>query len=185
MMLFLVLMQMLTAMLVMHILFIASNFIAVIFSGIVSMLMVLMYSILRAPDIAITEAAIGIATTTCLFTLTFVHLDHLRTKIGRSNFKELYSDIRKKIIIFCFGVLLFGTLLYLINELLVFSSLNPVKEDVTDFYIQNAKHDFGFPSIVTSIVAGYRAFDTLFETIIVMSASLGFRSLYNSSRDKE
>lgn len=47
-------------------------------------------------------------------------------------------------------------------------------------YVENTSKDFGFDSIVTAVVAGYRAFDTMFENVVIFTACYGFYTLLSS-----
>ncbi|HHY09751.1 MAG TPA: hypothetical protein GX528_04205 [Firmicutes bacterium] len=49
---------------------------------------------------------------------------------------------------------------------------NPVHNEVADRYINQAVADTGVPNTVTSIVLDYRAYDTMFETIVLFTAAL-------------
>ncbi len=48
----------------------------------------------------------------------------------------------------------------------------PAAEHVSDHYIKHAYHDDHTPNIVTVMIADYRSFDTLGETIVVFAAGL-------------
>ena len=54
---------------------------------------------------------------------------------------------------------------------------------ISGLYIKNAIKDFGFSSIVTAVVAGYRSFDTMFENVVIFTACYGFYVLL--TMDKE
>ena len=49
---------------------------------------------------------------------------------------------------------------------------NPVHNEVSERYINNALEDTGVLNMVTSIVLDYRAYDTMFETIVLFTAAL-------------
>ena len=51
---------------------------------------------------------------------------------------------------------------------------------IAGLYIKNAINDFGFSSIVTAVVAGYRAFDTMFENVVIFTACYWFYTLLSS-----
>jgi multicomponent Na+:H+ antiporter subunit B len=50
---------------------------------------------------------------------------------------------------------------------------NITNQHVANYYIENTNKDFGINSTVTAILAGYRAYDTLGETIVIFLAALG------------
>lgn len=43
---------------------------------------------------------------------------------------------------------------------------------VSEFYIENSVEDTHTPNIVTAVLADYRGFDTLGETLVIFTASL-------------
>lgn len=69
-------------------------------------------------------------------------------------------------------VALFGILLA-IAELPPYGMAdNPVHNQVSERYINNSLDDTGVSNMVTSIVLDYRAYDTMFETIVLFTATL-------------
>lgn len=49
---------------------------------------------------------------------------------------------------------------------------NPIHNQVSERYINKALGDTGVNNMVTSIVLDYRAYDTMFETIVLFTATL-------------
>ncbi|MDD4635046.1 MAG: hydrogen gas-evolving membrane-bound hydrogenase subunit E [Dehalococcoidales bacterium] len=49
---------------------------------------------------------------------------------------------------------------------------SPAAGNVSEFYIENSMEDMHTPNIVTSVLADYRGFDTLGETLVIFTASL-------------
>jgi len=49
---------------------------------------------------------------------------------------------------------------------------NPVHNQVSERYINEALEDTGVLNMVTAIVLDYRAYDTMFETIVLFTATL-------------
>ncbi len=49
---------------------------------------------------------------------------------------------------------------------------NPVHNQVSERYISDALDDTGVLNMVTGIVLDYRAYDTMFETIVLFTATL-------------
>ncbi len=48
----------------------------------------------------------------------------------------------------------------------------PANTHVSDHYIEHAYHDDHTPNIVTVMIADYRSYDTLGETVVVFTAGL-------------
>lgn len=49
---------------------------------------------------------------------------------------------------------------------------NPVHNQVSERYINGALEDTGATNMVTAVVLDYRAYDTMFETIVLFTAAL-------------
>ncbi len=138
--------------------FIRSNNILtiILLNGVFSLFTVLMYLLLDAPDVAMTEACVGVlASIFSVYTVKYIY---------KKNF--LFFDK--------FNPLLFG--LTSIIAILLMS----VTHDLPNFgqaafnpyYLENTAKDTGIPSVVTSILASYRGYDTLLETLVVLVGSL-------------
>jgi multicomponent Na+:H+ antiporter subunit B len=130
--------------------------------------MALFYAFLLAPDVAMTEAAIGAGVTTLLLLLTLaktVRTDPDRW-IERPNLP---------------AVVVFGALLVVLVATMVDPGGFPAVGDpgqmwenpgVTQYYIENAYEDTGVENAVTAVLAGYRGFDTFGEAVVVFSAGI-------------
>ena len=64
-------------------------------------------------------------------------------------------------------------ILWVIVELPPFGQAdNPAHNEVYERYVTDSKVDTGIPNMVTSIVLDYRAYDTMFETIVLFCAAI-------------
>jgi multicomponent Na+:H+ antiporter subunit B len=59
------------------------------------------------------------------------------------------------------------------------------KTEVGDHYVDNGRRDTGATNIVTSVVVGYRAFDTLGEVTVLFVAAAGLGAVLATIRRKE
>jgi multicomponent Na+:H+ antiporter subunit B len=62
---------------------------------------------------------------------------------------------------------------------------SPASEHVSDEYIEHAYHDAHTPNIVTVMIADYRGFDTLGETVVVFAAGMACFLLLRGNRRRE
>lgn len=130
--------------------------------GAFSLIMSTEYIILGAPDVAITEAAVGAGIST-VFLLSAIAL------VGSKEKKEAGRMFMPKILSFMGFLILAYTVVYMP----VFCDvLSPSRQNSMPYYISNSWKDIGIPNMVTSILASYRAFDTFGETIVVFTASI-------------
>jgi multicomponent Na+:H+ antiporter subunit B len=62
---------------------------------------------------------------------------------------------------------------------------NPVHNQVSERYINEALDDTGVLNMVTAIVLDYRAYDTMFETIVLFTATLAVVITLRTSKSGE
>jgi multicomponent Na+:H+ antiporter subunit B len=150
-------------------------FAVVVMSGIYSFLMATALVGFDAVDVAMTEAAVGAGISTVLL-LGAIHLT--RTDEARPLRKPLLP------LVVALGVgaaLIYGTL-----GLPAFSDpLAPIHVHVAPHYIQQAMAETGVPNVVTAVLASYRGYDTLGETIVVFTAGIGVIALLRRRRRRE
>lgn len=79
----------------------------------------------------------------------------------------------KNLLIFVIALLaIFGVLLA-VAELPPYGLAdNPIHNQVSERYINRSLDDTGVTNMVTGIVLDYRAYDTMFETIVLFTATL-------------
>lgn len=163
-----------------------STIICIVISNIISAVMVFIYCILQAPDISITEASIGTATSTVLFSLIYLYVRKISENENDNFYKQI--DIRQRLFVFILCILFYMLLVYVVQNLPIKQQVSDVNDvvRVSNLYIKYAIKDFGFSSIVTAVVAGYRAFDTMFENVVIFTACYGFYVLIKTDiRDSD
>jgi multicomponent Na+:H+ antiporter subunit B len=79
----------------------------------------------------------------------------------------LFED-KFKPFLFVYCALLAFILIYASGDLPEFGS-----PKFNHYYLQNSKNDTGIISVVASILASYRGFDTMLETLVILSAGMG------------
>lgn len=143
-------------------------FAVVMLAGIYGLLSASLFVALDAVDVAFTEAAVGagISPLLMLTTLAFT---------GR--FEQ--ANRRR------FGLVSFG-LVVIVGSLLILGSFDmppfgsadaPAHQHVAPRYLNDSMDEIGIPNVVTSVLASYRAFDTLGEVAVIFAAGLGVLSL--------
>jgi len=139
---------------------------SIIAFGAYSLGIAVIWVFLQAPDVGLTEAAVGAGVMTVLFLVTIaktVRPSDERT-LERVNFRAL-------------GVAV--ALVAVLSTTLV--ALPPVgaadsavaTDDVTRFYLDNAYDETQVKNAVTAVLAAYRGFDTLGEAVVVYAAGVG------------
>jgi multicomponent Na+:H+ antiporter subunit B len=121
---------------------------------------------LRAPDVGLTEAAVGAGVMTILFLLTIAKTAR---PAGERMFETL--DLRAAGVAIALVAVLSTTLFALPA---VGSADSAVATDeVTDYYLANSYDEAGVKNAVTAVLAAYRGFDTLGEAVVVYAAGIG------------
>jgi multisubunit Na+/H+ antiporter MnhB subunit len=93
--------------------------------------------------------------------------------------------MKKHVVTFLFFVL-FGILVYGILQMPTDPSVNaPSYNDATQYYFDNALSETGATNIVAAILADYRAFDTLGETIVLFTSIVAAASVLRSVKKKD
>jgi multicomponent Na+:H+ antiporter subunit B len=130
--------------------------------GIFSLVMAAMYLTLSAPDVAITEAAVGAGISTIMFLCALV----LTGREASSKPMKVFAPL---IVVFITG----GLLVYATLDMPAFGDPNaPIHQHLAPHYINESYNEIGIPNIVTSILASYRGFDTLGEVFVVFAAAM-------------
>nr|WP_040257238.1 DUF4040 domain-containing protein [Rickettsia hoogstraalii] len=148
---------------------------AVIAASIFSLLIGVSYLIMDAPDVAMTEAALGACLSTC------VYLNLLR-KLP----PDLKNIERTNIILASLICLLFVvTLAYMGLELPNYGDDNaPIHMHSSKYYLENTSRDIGVPSFVAAILASYRGYDTLGETSVILIAGIAVLLVFSKKLEK-
>lgn len=138
-------------------------FVAVMLSGIFSLLMATNFFVLDAADVALTEAAIGAGITTVLFlgalALTAEH--EKSVSMGRGLALVVVSVTTLLLIYATFDQPRLG------------DPMAPVHQHVAPWYLEMTPQLIGIPNVVTAVLASFRGYDTLGEVFVVFTACIG------------
>lgn len=158
-----------------RIIFLKDLFAVVMLFGIYSFLSALIFVSLDAVDVAFTEASVGAGISTVLMLGTLA-------LTGRTEKENQHSSLLPLVVVVVTGAaLIYGTL-----DMPPFGAAdNPIHEHVAPRYIEESPKEVGLPNMVTSVLASYRGFDTMGETVVVFSAAIGVLSLLGIRRRKE
>ena len=139
---------------------------AAIIFGAYSFLMCLLWTEMGAVDVAFTEASVGAGVSTVLF-FAAVHQTSRKVKPRKSG--RAFAKI-----IGLLAALLTGMVLVIAEaDFPGFADqFSPASLHLSPYYITQTLHDTNVPNIVTSVLADYRGFDTMFETAVIFTAGL-------------
>jgi multicomponent Na+:H+ antiporter subunit B len=149
----------------------------IIIMSVFSLLISLCYLLMDAPDVAMTEVALGSCLSTCVL-LNFI-------RAINSSPSDSYNHVRvilASILCLSFIVILTWVGFDLPEYGAIESSL---QSHISSYYIENTKSDIGLPSFVAAILASYRGYDTLGETAVILIAGLSVLLILSKQSSKD
>lgn len=147
------------------IIFTRNLFGAVVLAGGYSFLMATVMVALDAVDVAMTEAAVGAGVSTVLF-LGALHLTRTDEK------REIGPPIKAWPVVL--SLMVGGVLLHATEELPPFGDPDgAIHKHVAPHYLEHWEDEMDIPNVVTSVLASYRGYDTMGETVVVFTAGAG------------
>ena len=143
-------------------------FAVVVLAGAYSLVSAAMFVNLDAVDVAFTEAAVGAGISTVLFLATMAYLPGREKVLPSSG--RIGNAMAAGIICVFAGALLVAAAV----ELPAVGDPNaPAHVHVAPRYLTESGSFLHIPNVVTTVLASYRGFDTLGETVVVFTAGLG------------
>lgn len=149
-----------------------SLFAVVMLAGSYSFLMASVLVVLDAVDVAMTEAAVGAGVSTVIL-LASLHLTKSRE----------YSKPRSAVIPLFVTAITGAALVWGTWTLPPFGvATAPIHVHTSPRYLEEAREKRIVPNVVTAVLADYRSFDTLGETIVIFTAGMGIMMLLRTRR---
>lgn len=149
-------------------------FVAVMLTGIFSLLMAVNFFVLDAADVALTEAAIGAGITTVLF------LGALALTAEREKSIEKGRWLAMGVVIATTLILIYATF----ENPRLGDPQAPVHQYVAPWYLEQTPELIDIPNVVTAILGSYRGYDTLGELIVILTACIGVLFILGGRRGK-
>ncbi len=147
---------------------------AVILLGMYSLTAAGIFVVMDAVDVAFTEAAVGAGISTILLLGAMSQTTHTQKPLKQHNWAAL-------VFVTCTGALLiYGTL-----DMPGYGDANsPAQQhpQMARHFIEISGDEIGIPNVVTSVLASYRGYDTLGETVVVFTAGIAVLSLLGRRR---
>ena len=147
---------------------------AIIVFAAYSLGMALFYTLLLAPDVGLTEAAIGAGVTTILLLVTI-------TKTTRPATDRVFAAVNWPAAVVSAGLAVVLVALvvgatpaenFLGGTTPVTGAADTPGADVTGHYLAAAYEQTGVTNTVTAVLAAYRGFDTFGEAVVVFAAGV-------------
>ncbi len=135
--------------------------------GVYSLLSAALFTVMDAPDVAMTEAAVGAGVSTVLMLATLA-------RVGREEARRPTQPWLALTVTFVTG----AALLYGLHDLPAFGDPQaPVHGEVARHYLEQTPVEIDIPNTVTAVLASYRGYDTLGETAVIFTAGIGVLAL--------
>lgn len=147
---------------------------AVILLGVYSLIAAGAFVVMDAVDVAFTEAAVGAGISTILFLGALSFTRHEQKPRGNDSWLALIF------VVVTGALLIYGTL-----DMPHYGSGNSPAQTHPELavrFIEESGGEVGPPNIVTSVLASYRGYDTLGETVVVFAAGVAVLSLLGLRR---
>ena len=149
-------------------------FVAVMLTGIFSLLLASNFFLFDAADVALTEAAVGAGISTVLF-LGALALTAERETAPSSN--RVVALIAVSITI---ALLIFASF-----EFPRFADPSaPVHQHIAPWYLEKTREAIDIPNVVTAVLGSFRGYDTLGEVFVVFTAGIGVLFLLGKNTGK-
>ncbi|WP_440767310.1 DUF4040 domain-containing protein [Natronorubrum sp. DTA7] len=143
---------------------------AIVVFGAYSLGMAILYTYLLAPDVAMTEAAIGAGVTTILLLLTIA-------RTSRPPTDQLFERISVPAVVAVGAFVL--VLMTLLPEMYAVGTQDApiwgagvLEQTPSLYYLQETYADTGAQNAVSAVLASYRGFDTFGEAVVVFAAGV-------------
>ena len=147
---------------------------AVILLGMYSLVAAGAFVVMDAVDVAFTEAAVGAGISTILFLGALSFTKHEQKPRGHDSVLALVF------VVITGGLLIYGSL-----DMPHYGSAESAAQthpELAERFIYQSADEVGPPNLVTSVLASYRGYDTLGETVVVFAAGIAVLSLLGLKR---
>ncbi len=149
-------------------------FAAVMVFGIFSLLCAVLFVVLDAVDVALTEAAVGAGLSTVMILVTL-----LLTSARQHQPTKLHLPALALVIVAA------TLLIVALSDMPAFGDPQaPAHTHVALRYIEQSPQEIGIPNMVTSVLASYRGYDTLGEVTVIFCAGIGVLALFCGFRQR-
>lgn len=139
-------------------------FALIVLLSVYSGLLAAAFAAMGAPDVAFTEAVVGTSVSTVFFMALMWWINP---------YELTRYPVPRRLAAAVPAIAIGGVLLYGVNALPPFGDpLAPAMLHVSPEYIAGSVPDIETPNVVTAVLGDYRAFDTLIETAVVLTAAL-------------
>lgn len=167
------------------------NLTAIIIYTTFSLIMSILWIVIKAPDLAITEAAVGAGITSILMYVVLRNIkeiDFFEGNPKKENVKTVKNkgNLLYKVTSILLSVGIIAILLVTVSYLPTQGSADvPAVNEVFTRYVQDSVEETGALNTVASVILDYRAFDTFGEASMLFTATIAVVALIRSKKDED
>jgi len=147
-------------------------FVAVMLSGIFSLLLASNFFLLDAADVALTEAAVGAGISTVLF-LSALAITAEKERVPSANRLIALAAVSVAAL-----VIIYATF----DQPRFADPMAPVHLHIAPWYLEMTREAIDIPNVVTAVLGSFRGYDTLGEVFVVFTAGIGVLFLLGKKR---
>ncbi|KJV63583.1 DUF4040 domain-containing protein [Anaplasma phagocytophilum] len=129
-----------------------------------------LYLVMSAPDVAITEAAVGAGFSTVLMLLVLSYLGNWDTAKVRNVWHT--CERVKLLVAGALSMMMFAALGYAVLDLPKFGDATSPANSVSSLSLADVYADTDIPNLVSAILASLRGYDTMCETLVVFTGAM-------------
>ena len=146
---------------------------AAMLTGIYSFLGACWMTIMDAPDVAFTEAAVGAGISTVLMLGTLAFTSNRKAKKTKSSVMPML------VVVVTGAALVYGTF-----DMPHYGALDaPIRQYPTPNFVEKSQTDVPhIPNVITVVLASFRGYDTLGETTVIFTAGIAVLLLLRGQR---
>ena len=148
-------------------------FASTMLTGIYSLVSACFFVVMDAVDVAFTEAAVGAGIATLLMLAALSLAGRYEKPVSHDRLLALLTVIATG------ALLTYGTL-----DMPAVGAGSPAEHpNAGPDYLARSAAEIGVPNVVTAVLASYRGYDTLGETVVIFTAGIGVLALLGLRRD--
>jgi len=149
---------------------------SIIIMSVFSLFISICYLLMDAPDVAMTETALGACLSSCVL-INVTNIVGENAGNPPQKMRIILSALLCAAFIACLTLAAIDLPEFGIAD-------SPLQTHLTAHYMENTKKDIAIPSVVAAVLASYRGFDTLGETVVILIAGLAVLVITTRRRKK-
>lgn len=137
------------------------------------------YLLMDAADVAMTEISLGACLSTAIILKSLNRINHKSSNIDKN------EVVKVSLALILISALIFSLIYFGHNIEVYGSSKTLLHNNINQYYLKNTAQDIGINSFVAALLAGYRGYDTLGETAVILLAGIAIIFIIGAAKKQE